>query len=137
VASTFSLPRSLAVIDSPVEIAPSLAGHRLGGSKTNLRPQQTAPLEDSPRNDYGFLSSSPPMKISLRAVTVPAQAPRLIANPPIMKLVRPALTRHETSMDKLQNGPGSRKTLGAKSSINGWGNRKTQAFKPPTMARRY
>lgn len=133
VAATFSLPRPLAIVDTPIAIAPSLAGHRLGGGKTTIRPRQNAPVEDSHRNDYIFLSSSPPRV--LQADTVPEKTTGLIANPPILKLVRPAITMHETSMDKLQDGSGIRKTLGVKRSINGWENRKTQGFKPPTMAR--
>ncbi|KUJ20600.1 P-loop containing nucleoside triphosphate hydrolase protein [Mollisia scopiformis] len=133
VAAAFCLPRPLAIVDRPIEIAPSLANHRLGGGKTIIRPRQSVPIEDCHRNDYVFLSSSPPRVT--RIEPIPEKQPGLVSNPPIMKLVRPVVSMHETSMDKLQSGSAARKTLGVKRSMNGWENRKNQSFKPPTITR--
>ncbi|KAF8867284.1 UvrD-helicase-domain-containing protein [Acephala macrosclerotiorum] len=134
VPATFSLPRATPMIDKPIEIAPSLAGHRLGASKTIARPRNNTSVEYNGRNDYVFLSSSPPRVKAPREEPVPEKSPGLVANPPIMRLVRPGISMHQTSMDKLQNGA-AKKTLGVKRSMYGWENRKTQGFKPPTMTR--
>ncbi|CZR61093.1 probable ATP-dependent DNA helicase [Phialocephala subalpina] len=134
VPASFSLPRATPMIDKSLEIAPSLASHRLGTGKTIIRPRHNGPVENTARNNYVFLSSSPPRVKAPRKEPAEEKVPGLIANPPIMKLVRPGISMHETSMDKLQNGTAKR-TLGVKRSMNGWDSRKNQGFKPPTMTR--
>ncbi|KAE8453719.1 hypothetical protein EG329_009230 [Mollisiaceae sp. DMI_Dod_QoI] len=133
---SINLPRPIGIIEKPTEITASLAGHRIGAGTAIIRPRQSASVDENGRNDYVFLSSSPPrVKIPTREVAVPEKPPGLVANPPILRLVRPALTMHETSMDKLQNGCAARKTLGVKRSMNGWDSRKNLSFKPPTITR--
>ncbi|PQE27336.1 hypothetical protein CJF32_00000312 [Rutstroemia sp. NJR-2017a WRK4] len=118
---------------------PSLLGaHRPGTSAALSRPGSIR-NQATQKDDYIFLSSSPPSaKQPIRHIdpdpVVPP--PGLTAKPAIMSLVRPARTLHTTSMSLAQAAPTTKKTLGVKRSMNGWSNRQTQPFVPPTMKKR-
>lgn len=135
VPSTFNQARPSISLPESHGIAPDLASHRIGPSKFGSRLKPTRESESHPRNDYVFLSSSPPRPA--KAIPEPPKPQGLSTNPPLMSLIRPALsthtTTHMTSMDKLG---AQKKTLGVKRRVDGgWENRsnKGSAFKPPTM----
>jgi DNA helicase-2/ATP-dependent DNA helicase PcrA len=113
-------------------IAPALALHRLG---TNLcvKPQSRSVADQHRRNDYVFLSSSPPRQITAEDAVM--EQPADVTKPPLMPVPRPALSTHRTTMSMLENSRGSAKTYGVKRSMEGWKNKGVKAFKPPTMRR--
>ncbi|KAM3086870.1 ATP-dependent DNA helicase srs2 [Clarireedia jacksonii] len=118
---------------------PTLLGaHRPGASAPLLRPGSIQ-SQVTQKDDYIFLSSSPPSaKQPIRHIEPDpvASSPGLTAKPAIISLVRPARTLHTTSMSLAQGAPTTKKTLGVKRSMNGWSNRQTQPFVPPTMKKR-
>lgn len=139
VPSSFNKARTSTSIPEVHGIAPDLASHRVGTSKfgARLKPTTREP-ESHPRNDYVFLSSSPP-RPSKSTIQEPPEPPKsgLTTKPPLMSLIRPALsthtTTHTTSMDKLG---ATKKTLGVKRRADGgWENRsnKESTFRPPIM----
>ena len=145
----FTQPRPTSTHNTLTHIDPSLAIHRLNPTTTStkIRPLQISQIEPEKRNDYVFLSSSPPRPkhpiIEEEVVEKPAG---LVAKPPLLPLIRPLVSMHETSMSNLQGlkeggkGSGSgMKTLGVRRSMNGWasrkGNRGGGGFVPPTMKR--
>ncbi|KAL5313711.1 hypothetical protein ACEPPN_018132 [Leptodophora sp. 'Broadleaf-Isolate-01'] len=139
VARNFNLPRALPAFTEPIGIEPSLSTHRLGSANSGTRPRQTSHLDvKAPRNDYVFLSSSPPRPKpppTLQEEQAPPKPVGLTAKPAMLSLIRPPASKHETTVSMLQNGNGARKTLGVKRSMDGWASRKGQGFKPPTMKR--
>jgi DNA helicase-2/ATP-dependent DNA helicase PcrA len=121
-----------------IELPSLLGAHRPGTSAALLRPGSIR-SQATEKHDYIFLSSSPPSaKQSIRHIDPDpvAPPPGLTAKPAIMSLVRPARTLHTTSMSLVQAAPTTKKTLGVKRSMNGWSNRQTQPFVPPTMKKR-
>ena len=129
-----NLPRLLTTPNDTLSIAPALANHRLETRKNLIRPKQLTDSEQHARNDYVFLSSSPPLPVP-KLEDIPAKPPGLTSNPPLLPLIRPATTMHTTTLSIAQNSAGSKKTLGVKRSMNGWSGGKGQAFRPPTMKR--
>lgn len=137
---TFNQARTSTSLPESHGIAPDLAFHRVGPSKFGSRLKPTREPESHPRNDYVFLSSSPPRPAKPSIQETPAEPPKplgLTSKPPLMSLIRPALsthtTTHTTSMDKLG---AHKKTLGVKRRVDGgWENRsnKGSAFRPPVM----
>lgn len=119
----------------PIHIDPSLSTHRLNTKSTTL-PKPTH-IEPHTRNDYVFLSSSPPRpKPSVHAtVPAPIKPVGLTSKPAMLEKIRPPMSMHETTVSKLQSGIGSKKTLGVKRSMDGWAARKGGGFKTPTMKR--
>jgi DNA helicase-2/ATP-dependent DNA helicase PcrA len=135
--STFQRPRESRANEEQRGILPALATHRLGTGAIGLSRPQSGIKEDT-RNEYVFLSSSPPRhKPPPQEDPVLEQHVSLAINLPLLPLVRPATTMHTTSISMLQstNFTGTRKTLGVKRSMNGWKNRKGQGFLPPTIKR--
>ncbi|EKD15854.1 ATP-dependent DNA helicase pcrA [Drepanopeziza brunnea f. sp. 'multigermtubi' MB_m1] len=151
VAKSFNQARSKSTTSEHVGIATALSNHRLGNGTSGNRLRQNAQLDvQSHRNDYVFLSSSPPRpnppspthqekKLSPQP---PPQPAGLTARPPILNKIRPPIiSTHQTTVSMLQNGnvngTGARKTLGVRRSMDGWASRKgqKQSFKPPTMQR--
>lgn len=140
VAKTFNEARAISRESEPIGIAPSLSTHRLGTSNLGNRLRQTSRLDaQDHRNDYVFLSSSPPRAeppppVPREEVNLP-QPNGLTARPTILNKIRPQLSTHQTTVSMLQNGNAnvSRKTLGVKRSMDGWASRKGHGFKPPTM----
>ncbi|KAF7878835.1 hypothetical protein EAF04_000038 [Stromatinia cepivora] len=132
----------IGLIQSPSQngdetLPPLLTGHRLGTGATLSRPNISR-IQGRQNDSYVFLSSSPPRAKQPSTVIEPAPdvpVPGLTAKPAIMSLVRPARTLHTTSMAIAQGSGGVKKTLGVKRSMNGWGNRTTQPFVPPTRKR--
>jgi DNA helicase-2/ATP-dependent DNA helicase PcrA len=125
-------PRKFLPRNEPPSIEPSLAQHRLG-ARLDTRPKQNLIVEHHNQNNYPFLSSSPPRK---RALEEPMEkSAGLVAQPPLMPLIRPALTTHTTTMSLLQSSNSTSKTYGVKRSMDGWKNRSARPFKPPTMKR--
>jgi DNA helicase-2/ATP-dependent DNA helicase PcrA len=114
-------------------IAPALASHRLGAT-SYTKPHSKASSEQHHRNDYVFLSSSPP-RVKTNREPIVEKPPGLTAKPPLMPLLRPALSMHTTTMSALQNSNATGKTYGLKRSMDGWKNKGGKAFKPPTMRR--
>ncbi|KAL2067213.1 hypothetical protein VTL71DRAFT_1637 [Oculimacula yallundae] len=140
VGKSFNLPRPLPTYTEPIGIDPSLSAHRVVPASMGSRPQQKTTHLDiqTPRNDYVFLSSSPPRPKAPPTVQVKQIPPKpvgLTAKPAMLSLIRPPVSKHETTVSKLQNGNGVKKTLGVKRSMDGWACRKGQGFKPPTMNR--
>jgi DNA helicase-2/ATP-dependent DNA helicase PcrA len=139
-ASHFSRPRISTSTSGGHSIAPDLAAHRIGPSKFETRPRaKTVHVESHGRNEYVFLSSSPPRPekptIPDEHSLPPNKGPALTVDPPLMPLIRPASTMHTTSMAKLQSSMAAKKTLGVKRSLDGWSNRASKggnAFVPPT-----
>ena len=122
----------------PICISPSLANHRLAAGQASIRPRTGIPVEQHKRNDYVFLSSSPPRPKTITSEVEPVAEKSftsLTTKPPLLPLIRPAITMHTTSIPMAQNLNGTKKTLGVKRSMNGWANRKSQGFVPPTMKR--
>jgi len=136
VPNNFNLPRAVSTYVEPMGIEPALATHRLGAGNSGTRPRQTSHLDvEVPRNDYVFLSSSPP-RAKAPPVSLKEPPPKpvgLTAKPAMLSLIRPPTSKHETTVNMLQNGGQPRKTLGLKRSMDGWASRKGQGFKPPTM----
>lgn len=117
----------------PPSIEPALALHRVG-MKTGTRPRQNKIVEEHYRDEYIFLSSSPP-RAEHSEQLIPKKVEDLAAKPPLMPLIRPPLSAHQTTMSKLQTTNGAGKTYGVKRSMNeGW-NSGSKPFKPPTMKR--
>lgn len=117
-------------------ISPALASHRLGVGQAT-RPKSGLHVEQHKRNDYVFLSSSPPRTNPSPAEpeTVPErQPPGLSARPALMPLLRPATSMHTTSVASIQGGV-YKKTLGVKRSMIGWRSQKGNEFVPPTIKR--
>ena len=116
-------------------IAPALASHRIGSGKAT-RPKPGPQLEQGERNDYVFLSSSPPRPKSSpkKPETISDKPSGLSSRPPLMPLIRPATCMHTTTVANLQGG-GFKKTLGVKRSMNGWPSQKGNGFVPPTIKR--
>lgn len=114
---------------------PALASHRVGVGKA-ARPKPGLQVARHERNDYVFLSSSPPRPnpSPKKSEPIPDQPTSLSARPPLMPLLRPATTMHTTTMSTLQGG-GPKKTLGVKRSMNGWPSQKGNGFVPPTIKR--
>ncbi|KAF7893273.1 uncharacterized protein EAF02_000811 [Botrytis sinoallii] len=115
-------------------LPPLFSGHRLGTAAALSRPNVNR-IQGKQDDNYVFLSSSPPRAKQPRILAEPAPevpSPGLTAKPAIMSLVRPARTMHTTSMSIAQGSTGAKKTLGVKRSMNGWANRTTQPFVPPT-----
>jgi DNA helicase-2/ATP-dependent DNA helicase PcrA len=125
-----------------IGIDPSLTNHRVCmGAPT--RPRQSHPImEQETRNNYIFLSSSPP-RPTKELLPREDNAEGSIPKPPPLicptkSLDRPAVSMHETSISLLQNQKSTglnNRTLGVKRSMNGWSSRKGQGFVPPTMKR--
>lgn len=128
-------PRISSAIDQPAGISTSLSSHRLGPKQTGSRPRTNTSFDQHQRNDYVFLSSSPPRKKATSPEPVPEKPPALTTKPAILPLIRPATSMHMTSVSMLQGESGVKKTLGMRRSMNGWESRKGQGFKPPTMRR--
>ena len=144
VSRTFNQPRLASPYIPTATIEPSLSAHRLPTTtNTNSRPRQpphSQPVNQSKRDDYVFLSSSPPRPKHPMIEEV-VKPPELIAKPPLLPLIRPPLvSMHETSVEKLKNGGGGLgkgKTLGVRRSMNGWAARKggPGGFVPPVIRR--
>jgi DNA helicase-2/ATP-dependent DNA helicase PcrA len=120
----------------PVGISPAFSNHRLGVGQT-IRPKPALDNEQHKRNDYVFLSSSPPRPDSstLGQKTIQATAPTDAGvKPASQPLLRPATTMHMTSVSTVQSGV-HRKTLGVKRSMAGWSSQRGKGFVPPTMKR--
>jgi DNA helicase-2/ATP-dependent DNA helicase PcrA len=132
-ASQFSRPRISTTSNSGHGIAPDLASHHLGSSRTENRPRtKVINTESRPRNDYVFLSSSPPRPLApIIPSSPPQKEPAMATNTSLMPLIRPATTMHTTSMAKVQSSVAVKKTLGVKRSMDGWSNRASKGFKPP------
>jgi DNA helicase-2/ATP-dependent DNA helicase PcrA len=129
-------PRPSTPTHEPPGISPSLANHRLGAGKTSIRPRQIVHTEQHTRNDYVFLSSSPPKpKLPISDPEEVQEKPGLKAKPALLPLIRPATTMHSTTVSMMQDVHGARKTLGVKRSMNGWSSGNGQAFRPPTIKR--
>jgi DNA helicase-2/ATP-dependent DNA helicase PcrA len=150
-ARTINNPRPPSAYTSATTIDHSLSTHRLP-TTTNpfARPRQPPNSQTEPihRNDYVFLSSSPPLPkhpclpIEEEVVEKP---PGLVAKPPLLPLIRPpSVSMHETSIERLKagnlgnvgsgvGGIGKGKTLGVRRSMNGWAARKggNGGFVPP------
>jgi DNA helicase-2/ATP-dependent DNA helicase PcrA len=128
-------PRPIIFANDPNEITPALASHRLQVRKDGIRPKQSARSEQHTRNDYVFLSSSPPR--SNPPIPDPEDIPEkpagLIAKPPLLPLIRPATTMHTTTVSIAQDSLGLKRTLGVKRSLAGWPSGNGQSFRPPTM----
>lgn len=116
-------------------IALDLASHRIGSGRAT-RPTPAVRVEEHQRNDYVFLSSSPPRPnpSPKKSEVVPHKQPDLSIKPPSMSLTRPATCMHTTTVAGLQ-GNSSKKTLGVKRSMNGWPSQKGNGFVPPTIRR--
>lgn len=130
-SSNINLTRNSQHRGDGASIAPALTSHRLG-AKSRIKPHQNGPFEQHSRNNYVFLSSSPPRPNVVDELVV-EKSPGLTAKPPLMPLLRPSISTHETTMSKLQSG--SAKTYGLKRSMDGWKNTGGKTFKPPTMRR--
>ena len=127
-----------------ISIAPDLASHRLTTGQPATRPRQGIRIDEQKKNDYVFLSSSPPRAKAPTPEPEPEEClkppPRgLTSNPSILPLIQPSTTvqvssLHTTRMSMLQSTT-MKRTLGVKRSMNGWGDRKGQAFIPPTIRR--
>ncbi|PMD48160.1 UvrD-helicase-domain-containing protein [Hyaloscypha variabilis F] len=151
----FNQTRPAAPYTAATAIDPSLSMHRLAATTTTKhRPHQLQPSQteqQTKRNDYVFLSSSPP-RPKHPIIEEPVEAPPgLVTNPPLLPLIRPpiypparqtSVSMHETSIEKLKAGgtgmgPGKGKTLGVRRSMNGWAARKggNGGFVPPVMKR--
>jgi DNA helicase-2/ATP-dependent DNA helicase PcrA len=130
--SLFSRPRITTTSNSAHCIAPDLASHRLGSSRMENRPRVKAiHAESRPRNDYVFLSSSPPKPPALIIPSSPPQREPVIAtNTSLIPLIRPP-SFHTTTIAKMQSSTAAKKTLGVKRSMDGWSNRASKGFKPP------
>lgn len=152
---TFNQPRPTAPYVAETSIDPTLSTHRLPTTTNPATRRQHPPLQAEPqakRNDYVFLSSSPP-RPKHPIVEEPLEPPPgLVAKPPLLPLIRPpicppsrptSVCMHETSIDRLKNavgvvgGVGKGKTLGVRRSMNGWAARKggNGGFVPPVMKR--
>jgi DNA helicase II / ATP-dependent DNA helicase PcrA len=117
-------------------ISPALASHRLGVGQAT-RPKSGLHVEQHKRNDYVFLSSSPPRPnpSPAKQQTIPQRQPAgLSAKPALMPLLRPATSMHTTSVATIQGGV-NKKTLGVKRGMNGWPSQKGNGFVPPTIKR--
>lgn len=130
-------PRPTTSSNELITIAPALANHRLGPKQNEIRPRRSLHAEQHTRNDYVFLSSSPPRpKLS---ITEPEEVPEkplgLVAKPALLPLIRSATSMHTTTVSTAQDSLGPKKTLGVKRSMNGWSSGSGQAFRPPTMKR--
>ncbi|CZT00055.1 probable ATP-dependent DNA helicase [Rhynchosporium agropyri] len=139
VGEGFNLARALPTYTQPTGIEPSLSKHRIVLSNQLTRPRQTGHLDvEASRKPYVFLSSSPPRPKSpspVKVEPIPPKSVGLTAKPALLSLIRPPISKHETTVSILQNGSGVKKTLGVKRSMDGWASRKGQGFKPPTMKR--
>ncbi|TAQ83848.1 hypothetical protein B7494_g7828 [Chlorociboria aeruginascens] len=138
IAATIDQPREmLPYLNHGVNgISPELAGHRLGANSSTSRPRHAMHIEQHKRNDYVFLSSSPPRPKPPEAEieTLPEKPLGLTSKPALLPIIRPPLSMHTTSIAMVQER-NTKKTLGVKRSMNGWGSRSGQAFVPPTMKR--
>ncbi|KAI6714007.1 hypothetical protein PZA11_004776 [Diplocarpon coronariae] len=140
VANSFNQARSMPTFSNLAGIDASLSVHRVGAANLASRP---APRQaghsdtQASRNDYVFLSTSPPRPEPPNLQeNVPTPKPfGLTAKPAILPKIRPPLSTHQTTVGMLQDGSGARKTLGVKRSMDGWASRKGQGFRPPTMKR--
>ncbi|OWP03841.1 hypothetical protein B2J93_2686 [Marssonina coronariae] len=140
VANSFNQARSMPTFSNLAGIDASLSVHRVGAANLANRP---APRQaghsdtQASRNDYVFLSTSPPRPEPPNLQeNVPTPKPfGLTAKPAILPKIRPPLSTHQTTVGMLQDGSGARKTLGVKRSMDGWASRKGQGFRPPTMKR--
>lgn len=111
-----SVPSALA------SISPELAGHRLPMKQTA---HATYRMPDpGTQKPYVFLSSSPLRENPNLADVEPTSQNSSTTRPP---------SYHMTTVNSVQQGLGSKRTLGVKRSMNGWGSRKGQGFVPPTM----
>ncbi len=137
-SSNISHMRVAAQSDEQVGIDPALANHRLGVSKPLLRPGRRINNKEDRRQEYVFLSSSPPrVKSPVEEMpTSQTSSGGLSTHPPLLPLIRPPLSLHNTSMNMIRNPGGPQKTLGMRRSMNGWSARKGQGFVPPTMKRK-
>jgi len=116
---------SSSAIRESTSLLPSLSNHRITTSQTNARPRQTTYIEEHKRNDYVFLSSSPPRpNLPKPHLEVAPERTAPVSKPAPLPMQRTTL--HTTTMAMMQG----KKTLGVKRSMNGW---KGQAFIPPTM----
>lgn len=139
--NTINQPRVVSTTSELIGISPALGEHRLGMGKRLSRPQHTTSVEQIERNDYVFLSSSPPRAKPPEPDPVETPPAVLTSNPPLLPLIRPptimnrpAITMHMTSVAMVQN-TASKKTLGVKRSMNGWPPQKGKAYVPPTIRR--
>lgn len=151
----FNQPRPTAPYVAETSIDPTLSAHHLPTTTNPAIRRQHPPSQPEPqakRNDYIFLSSSPPHP-KHPIVEEPLESPPgLVARPPLLPLIRPpicppsrptSVSMHETSIDRLKNagggigGVGKGKTLGVRRSMNGWAARKggNGGFVPPVMKR--
>jgi DNA helicase-2/ATP-dependent DNA helicase PcrA len=136
-ARTVNHARQTSTYSESTTIDPSLATHRLGTTLANTRPRQNTQTESELRNDYVFLSSSPPRakhQHSVEEEVVEEQA--RLTKPPLLPLIRPAISMHETSVERLKMTGSGVRTLGVRRSMNGWAGRKGGGgFVPPMMKR--
>ena len=132
-----NLPRPATSATDPIAIAPALANHRLDAKRDGMRPKQASHSEQHPRNNYVFLSSSPPRvtKPPSDHGNTPEKPLGIIARPPLLSLIRPATTMHTTTVLTAQGSLGAKKTLGVKRGMIGWSSGNGQAFRPPVMKR--
>lgn len=151
----FNQPRPTAPYVAETSIDPTLSTHRLPATTNPAIRRQHLPSQAEPqakRNDYVFLSSSPPRPKHPIVEKPLKPPPGLVAKPPLLPLIRPpicppsrptSVSMHETSIDRLKNagggvgGVGKGKTLGVRRSMNGWAARKcgNGGFVPPVMKR--
>jgi DNA helicase-2/ATP-dependent DNA helicase PcrA len=142
-------PRPTSTYVPATYIDHSLSTHRLNPANTSIkiRPRQPAQPESQKRNDYVFLSSSPPRPKHPIIEEEKVEKPAGLAALP---LTTPPVSMHETSVERLKglkgggngigirglSGSGVGKTLGVRRSMNGWAARKGGGgFVPPTMKR--
>ncbi|RDL41758.1 p-loop containing nucleoside triphosphate hydrolase [Venustampulla echinocandica] len=134
----FNRPRIAASTSERPGITPALAAHRLGPSQIGSRPRLQVPeTEPQRRNEYVFLSSSPPrpQPVIPDGPHPPETPAGLTTKPPLLPLIRPALSMHTTSISILNGSMATKKTLGVKRSLDGWSSRKGQSFVPPSQKR--
>lgn len=120
-------------------ILPSLANHRLGTAKLSAPGRYRIEEESLNKKPYVCFSSSPP-----RPEALIQEAERTSAVKPvefdvaqgveIVMRVQPAKTMHTTTMSHMNTL--TKKSLGVRRDLKGWGNRKGQGFVVPSMSKR-
>jgi DNA helicase-2/ATP-dependent DNA helicase PcrA len=116
-----------------------LATHRLGAGGTSIRPRQALHADQQKRNDYVFLSSSPPRpKAPITEPEVIVEKSSLDSKQAPLIYLRPPVSMHTTSLTTVQQTTQtSVRTLGVKRSMAGWSSQQSKGkFKPPTMNKR-
>jgi DNA helicase-2/ATP-dependent DNA helicase PcrA len=131
--------RPQSIITEPTSISPALATHRLGAGGTSIRPRQALHADQQKRNDYVFLSSSPPRpKAPTTEPEVIVEKSSLDSKQAPLIYLRPPVSMHTTSLTTVQQTTQtSVRTLGVKRSMAGWSSQQSKGkFKPPTMNKR-